>query len=55
MRYQPLDSLVKNEYIAPGWTDQQLKNMMRYYSRLRYIEHIPYSDYRKPTMPLFDL
>jgi hypothetical protein len=45
MRYQPLDAKMKNSYVAPGWTDFELKKMMTYYSRLRWFEHIPYSEY----------
>jgi Lysine 2,3-aminomutase len=54
MRYQPLNALSKNEYIAPGWTDRELKDMMHHYGRLRYTEHIPYKDRRHPTAPLFE-
>ena len=32
-------------YVAPGWTERELKRMTRYYSRLRYLEHIPYDDF----------
>jgi hypothetical protein len=45
MRYQPLGSTEKNAYVAQNWTALELKRMMRYYSRLRWLEHIPYSDY----------
>lgn len=45
MRYQPLDALRKNSYVAPGWTDLELRRMTRYYSRLRWFEHIPYEDF----------
>jgi len=45
MRYQPLDCTKKNSYIALGWTNTELKRMVRYYSRLRYLEHIPYEDF----------
>lgn len=45
MRYQPLDAMNKNDYVAPGWTDEELKRMMRYYSRLRYFRHIPYGEF----------
>ncbi len=45
MRFQPLDAKHKNEYVAPGWTEATLRNMMRYYSRLRYLGHIPFGDY----------
>lgn len=45
MRFQPLDAKKKHEYVAPGWTDFELKRMMRYYSRLNYFEHIPYEEF----------
>lgn len=57
MRYQPLKCVTKNSYVAPGWTEKELQDMVRYYSRLRWLEHIPYEDYRhgseEKTMPLF--
>jgi len=45
MRFQPLDAQRKHEYIAPGWTDYELKKMMRYYSRLIYTSPIPYDEF----------
>lgn len=45
MRYQPLDSVKRNQYIHPNWTEYELKNYMRYWARLRYLEHIPFEDY----------
>lgn len=51
MRYQPLDAQHKNAYVAPGWTESGLRRMTRYYSRLRYLGHIPYEDYQH-GMPL---
>ena len=45
MRYQPLNAIKRNEYIAPGWTGRQLMSYMRYWSRLRWLEHIPFSVY----------
>lgn len=55
MRYQPLDTLDKNSYIKEGWTDYELRKVMSYYSKLRYLEHIPYDDYvyAGDDMPLF--
>ncbi|MGD2175616.1 MAG: hypothetical protein PVJ27_09450, partial [Candidatus Brocadiaceae bacterium] len=50
MRYQPLDALARDSYVAPGWSARELKRMTRYYSRLRWLEHIPYEDY-DPDMP----
>ena len=52
LRYQPLDATEKNGYVAPGWTDAELRRMTRYYSRLRWLEHIPYEDYQA-EMPLW--
>ena len=45
MRYQPLDTLKKNSYVHPNWTSLELRRMSRYYSRLRWFEHIPYEDF----------
>lgn len=46
MRYQPLDELKRNSYIAPNWTDRQLKDYMRYWSKLAYLGNVPFSEYR---------
>lgn len=46
MRYQPLDAKVKNEFVGENWDGDELKRMHRYYSRLNYLEHIPYEDYQ---------
>ena len=53
MRYQPLDALERNAYMAPGWTDEELKKMMRYYSNLRYVGPVPYEEFNnvKPELP----
>lgn len=48
MRYQPLDAFQKNSYVAPGWTERDLKRYMRYYGRLRWLEHIPFKDFEWP-------
>jgi hypothetical protein len=34
-----------NDYVADGWTEKDLRNIMKYYSRLRWHEHIPYADF----------
>jgi len=36
-RYQPLDCLSKNSYVAPGWTEKELRKMMKYYYRLGWL------------------
>lgn len=46
MRYQPLDCLSKNDYVATGWTERELRDTQRYYSRLRWLEHIPFGEYK---------
>lgn len=45
MRYQPLNAIKRNEYVAPGWTEKQLKRYMRYWARQIWLEHIPFADY----------
>jgi hypothetical protein len=47
MRFQPLDAIKKNGYVNPAWTKDELSKMMRYYSCLRWLEHIPYKDYNR--------
>lgn len=48
MRYQPLGSIRKNAYIHPNWTQAQLANIMRYYSRLRYFDGvISFDEYKQ--------
>ncbi len=54
MRYQPLDATAKNAYVAPGWTEAQLRRMVAYYSRLRWREHIPYAEFRPVGETLFE-
>jgi len=45
MRYQPLDILKKNSYVSPDWTDKELKRYMRYWSRLRWLNSVPFEEY----------
>lgn len=58
MRYQPLDALAKNQYVAPGWSHRKLQDIMRCYSRSVFTGHIHLDDYnpRQPSdLPsLFD-
>lgn len=53
MRYQPLGALEKNRHASPEWTASELARMQRYYSRLRWLEHIPYEQYKPDDLPLF--
>jgi len=32
--------------VEEGWTNHELRRMMCYYSRLRWVEHIPYEDFQ---------
>lgn len=45
MRYQPLDATIKNSFVHKDWSEGELKKTMRYYSRLNYLEHIPFEEY----------
>ena len=47
MRYQPINALVKDEYVAPKWTKKLLRDVMRYYQNLLRFEHIPFEEFRK--------
>ena len=58
MRFQPLTIQFKNSFVAENWTEIELKRMTRYYSRLNWLGHIPFSDYKKindSTADLFEL
>ena len=46
MRYQPLGAKVKNEYVAPDWSARELARFTRYWSRLTWLGHFPFSEYR---------
>uniref|UniRef100_A0A6H1Z8V4 Putative radical SAM superfamily protein n=1 Tax=viral metagenome TaxID=1070528 RepID=A0A6H1Z8V4_9ZZZZ len=45
MRYQPLYTLEKNQYVHETWTSRELANVIRYYSRLIWLDNIPFTDY----------
>lgn len=45
MRYQPLYSLSKNSYLPDAWTELEMRRVMRYYSRLSWLEHIPFAEF----------
>lgn len=44
-RYQPLDALVKDRYIAQNWTNRELKRFMRYWARQNWLSKIPFKEY----------
>lgn len=45
MRFQPLDALRKDSYVAPGWTDRELRRMTRYWSRQNWLSRVPYEEF----------
>lgn len=45
MRFQPLDALKKDSYVAPNWTDKELRRMMRYWSRQNWLSKVPYAEF----------
>jgi len=45
MRYQPLDAIKRNSFIGKHWTDRELKIYMRYWTKLRWLGHIPFKEY----------
>ena len=49
-RYNPLDTMRKNSYVAPGWTKHKVAAYMHYWARLRWFEHIPFPEFRYKGM-----
>ena len=45
MRYQPFDALAKDVHVAEGWTAEELRRIMRYYSRRAWFGNLPFEDY----------
>lgn len=45
MRFQPLNAKAKDEYVAPGWTKDELIRMMTYYSNQMYFRAVPYEEF----------
>lgn len=56
MRYQPLDTKIRNNYTGPNWTDSELKRFMRYWANLRFTGAIPFNEFchrgAEPPMPM---
>lgn len=46
MRYQPLDAVKKNCYLAPGWTEKEMRKMVYYYFKQRWLAHVPYAEFQ---------
>lgn len=46
MRYNALDSLKRNSYVGPRWTDDLLRIYMQYWANTMYTGSVPFADYR---------
>ena len=45
MRYQPLDTIMKDAFVGPHWTDRELRRYVRYWANLRYLGSIPFGEF----------
>ena len=45
MRYQPINTIKKNDYVHPAWTHRELDRYMSYWSNLRYTASVPFDEY----------
>jgi len=44
-RYNPLDALRRDNYVAADWTERQLKRFVRYWSRQEHFAGLPFSEF----------
>jgi hypothetical protein len=44
-RYQPLDALKKDSFIADGWTQKEMARFQRYWCRQNWLSKIPYEEF----------
>lgn len=42
MRYNPLDTLQRDSYVGPSWTDSELTRFVRYWANLRWFRAVPF-------------
>ena len=45
MRYNPLDVMVRDAYVGPDWTDDLLRQYMRYWANLIYTAGVPFGEW----------
>lgn len=45
MRYNPLDAMVRDSYVAPNWTGKELTRFMRYWANLQYTAGVPFEEF----------
>jgi hypothetical protein len=46
MRYNPLDTLQRDSYVGPNWTNSELTRFVRYWANLRYFRAVPFEVFR---------
>jgi len=46
MRYNPLDTMRRDSYVGPGWTDRELARYVRYWANLRWFRAVPFENFR---------
>ena len=52
MRYQPINTIQKNSYVSPNWTNSELIRYMRYWQNLRHTSCIPFQEFCLRNEPL---
>ncbi len=50
MRYNPLDALVRDQYVGEHWTDDLERQYMRYWANLRYTQAVPFDEWLEQEM-----
>jgi hypothetical protein len=45
MRYNPLDAMVRDQYVGEHWTDDLERQYMRYWANLRYTAAVPFDEW----------
>jgi hypothetical protein len=54
MRYQPIDTNRRNNYVGKGWTNDLLTRYMRYYSNLKITGAFTFDEYRRSEKLIID-
>ncbi len=47
MRYQPIDSKYRNEYVHENWTHKELSRYMSYWQNLRFTRAVPFEEFTR--------
>lgn len=46
MRYQPINTLKRNDYVNENWSNKELVRFMRYWQNLRITSSVPFSEFK---------